>query len=324
MADEQAKRANEEALKRMTREAKEADPNAEVIELPDEDDEDDEPPPAAAGAREEQDQVSRSERRRNRYREAQDDARRAREESTELRARIAGLEQRVQAPPPAPAAPSAPQEDPFEARLKTTRKAAQDLQNDWDKVAQARNAEGKPIATSEDRQRYQDRWYELQTQTNEIIAERAAAKAAAQNQGNPTADRTQAVLEARYFDVVNHPDGALSKRVLAYANAEWARETVALGKTQTLELLDEVMEKSRVACGLKKAPPPTAATKARFSGISAGARGAATAAGGGKGPLVLSKADKQMARAMYSGSGITEKQMYQRWAQNQRKRQQPA
>lgn len=313
--DDDTQHANEEALKRMTREAKEADPDAEVVRLPEEGEEDEEPAPRETPEQTE----SRNDRRRNRYREAREEAAAAKRESADLKTRLAALESRYQAPMPQQAPPpAAPQEDPHEKRATAVQKEMQDLQRDWDKVSQARGADGKALATEEDRQRYQGRWYELNRRQQEIIVEQTAERMAAARGGyDPSAAATQAALEARYLDIVRHPD---SKRLLAYANAEWARETLANRKAESVELMDEVMERTRIACGIKKSPAPTPTAKARFSGIGAGARGAAVSNESGAGVRVLTKAEKIMARAAYRGAGLSEPQIYQKWAMNQQKR----
>ena len=91
--------------------------------------------------------------------------------------------------------------------------------------------------------------------------------------------------------------------------------TVQAWEKHMLEAIDKAIEETRRQFRLGKAPPPSAATRARFSGVSSGSSGAAAKTGPTK--VELTKEDRIMARAAFPK--LKEKDAYREYAKLQAK-----
>lgn len=300
-------RANESALAELQQTEK--DPQAETIELPDDDDE----TPAETQAA-----PDRAAKRRNRYREQTEARETAERERDEAQARYRALEAAQTVARSQPAAPTTENKpDPLEEKLKDIQAKKSQIQKEWNEVVTMATKAGAAVS-DEITQQYRSRFDALTIDQQETVAERVAARRAAANpQVDPNHAAAVAALRQRYADVANHPDGA---RVAGYASAQWSALQYRLGRAGTQEEMDHVFDDARRIFGLKRSPPPTAAAKARFSGASAGATGAAPSNGkpAGSGEFQMTKATKSMARAAYPN--LPEKVAYQKFAQNQLRR----
>lgn len=303
--DSAAQAANERAARALSQEEPENEAGAEVVEVPEEGDDEEEEQQGASP----QVVADRKERRRNRYREQADARVVAERENAELKARLSALEsQRFQQP----AREEPVKEDPIEKSLKETQEAASKLQSEYAALAKSATEKGM-IIPDEVVANYRQRYVDLTTRQQELIAEKVARKNAPTSNVDPEMAAGVAALRMRYSDIASHPQ---VQRIAQWASATWQALQLRLGRTGTQEEMDQVMEDARRVFGLKKSPPPSATAKARFSGQSAGATGAPRTNGApGAGQFVMNKHHKAMARAAFPG--LAEKQAFQKYAQLQ-------
>lgn len=281
--DSNARTANQKALEEIENaereeggKAKDREPNGPItVEVPDEEEEE---AVREAGSR-------NAENRRNRYREQKEGRERAERERDELAQRVRDLESRFAQPQP-----QAQQQQPVEQKNqyveqeKQVRQAIRELSEDFENL--------RPEAKNnvDVRKRFQDRYSELtahQQRLNAIIA-----TGGGQQPQNRQAEAFEVALTAKYPDVDLSP-GSAHRR---FADATCDR-LIAAGARAGWETIDKAIEETRRQFRLGKAPLPSAATRARFSGVSSGSSGAAAQSAPTK--VELSKEERTMARAMW-------------------------
>ncbi len=243
------------------------------------DDEEDEAP-RQAGQR-----TPRDENRRNRYREQVEARERAERERDELKGKYSEIEGRLNQitqqlqSPRQPDGGAQPGTHPAVAREQELRRLMQETSEEFDMLSP--EAKNKP----EIRKRYSERYQAYDTERqrlNAYIANGAPAQPQNQHQNN-----MQVMLMARYPDVMSKGEH------FQYADASYKR-LIATGAPDNWDTIDKAMEETRRQFRLGKAPPPSQATKARYSGVGSGANG--TASGGGSRKIELTKEDRVMAR----------------------------
>ena len=293
-----------EDLKEM-QEAEEAAGTEQVeVEDPEEAEEPQEPTPRQAARRE----------RAGKFKAEQEGRVAAERERDDLRVRLAAAEA---ARAYAPQHREEPKPDPADQEVERVTKEMQGLQSQYGELVRLAEAAQKAIAP-EVVQSFRDKYEALNVKRSETIAERAHRKVAGQAQQNgPTTEQAAAVaaLKMRYADVDSHPRGADIGR---YASGLWQAH-LASGGSNTLESMDRIVDDARRKFGIAKSPPPSAATKARYSGTGAGA----TAANGTNHAqdvksFPMNKTQRAMAMEMYPD--LPEKKAIQKFIQIQLKR----
>lgn len=150
--------------------------------------------------------------------------------------------------------------------------------------------------SSEDVERYHKRWRDLDTAHKTIITRREIQRATPQQQPNTMAQAAETHVR------VNYPELAENAVALQYTNglliqaqAERTRQT-GRQEPPTMQMLDAALKQTRRALSLGPKDPPTAAVKARFSGMPATQSGAQP---NGKKTVQLGKAERSMARTRW-------------------------
>lgn len=273
-------------------------PRIDVTERDDEDDDD--------VTEDKQERPSRKERRKNRYREAMERAEAAerRAEQAEQQARQAFMISQQQALTQKPAESS---KDEFKEKLDAVYREQEMLYREL-------NMKGQNIRPDEV-ERIEQRARELDEMKHEIIAQRLRKKEPGQAQGAPTGDMvTAAMIQMEYPDVCDNP------QVLAWAQSYYGMLR-AEGRPGTLVELREAMEKARQRYRLPTAkngrkPPPSPVSRSRYEGFSRGQAGATEEP---EQEVVMSKAFRKMANAMYPHVK-EEKKRFEMWAKGAGKR----
>jgi hypothetical protein len=280
--DSNIRAANQKAVEEIERAERETPAEEEptgntIIEL---DDEEDEEEPLGVQAT-----PGRSAERRNRYREQKEGREKAERDLAEMRQKHAELEGRIQQLQVQPAPQQgAPQQHPAIAREADLRRQMTELSEDFEMLQP--EAKQKP----EVRKRYTERFQALQSEQQRVNAYIATGGQV----NNPQADQQrqmQTMLTARYPDVMG------TDQHFQYADATYKRLRAA-GSPDNWDTIDKAMEETRRQFRLGKSPPPSAATRARFSGVSAGASGSRDTQSGPV-KIELTAADRVMARAAF-------------------------
>lgn len=243
---------------------------------------------------EEEDDVpqTRQERRKNRYKEANqraEAAERARDEALHI-ARTA-QEQAQQAAfarqPPQQA------EDPFKADEDAVYREQDLLYREWSQLSDEQRAESK-IADE-----YADKARALERRKFTVAAKREM-HANNIRPSNPN-EHIQARIRMDYPDVANHP------QAMQYAEY-YCRMRMAEGRPMDWNLLGEGMTRARSQFGMSGPPAPTKESKQRYMGAKKGASGGQ----GEKQTIKMNKHYMGMATAMYPD--IEPAKAYQKWA----------
>lgn len=295
-----------EEIKRLQQEEADSDTQVVEVEEPDEEEEPKEVTPRQAARRE----------RASKFKEAQERAAAAERERDDYRAKVAALEAArqytTQAPPK-----DEPKPDPADKDIEALDAEMQELQDQYAQLTtfaeKAQQAIDPKVVAS-----FRAKWAKLNTSKNEKIAEKVQRRTqvTTQQQG-PSAEQAAqaAALRVRYSDIVSHPE---ANRIAAYAAGLWQAHR-ARGGSDTVEEMDRVVNDARRVFGLAKSPPPSAATKARFAGVGAGA----TAANGETNGDAAKRfpINKQMiAQATAAYPDLPEKKAVQKFIQVQLKR----
>lgn len=161
----------------------------------------------------------------------------------------------------------------------------------------ARLVQEKKLTTQQDRD-MREKWANLDLKKGTLIVERREVLTAPKRE----AEARQNALRSRFPDVYGNP------KAHQYAAALWNMET-ARGAAEDDALHEQVMARTREEF-LGKRPPPSAASKNRASGMSAGARPAP----GGKVEVKMPRGQEidRMARAAYPN--LEPAQARQKWA----------
>jgi hypothetical protein len=279
-----------------------------VKELPVEPDPNEE---ASAGDTEEV-KAARRERRQNRFKEAQAsaEAEKARADAAERQlneertARIA-TETAARTYVEANRA-NQPQYDPWQVaadEVKTRRLA---LANE----VKILTAEGKYDA--EQQQRLLGEWTATEQRLNDISVnkqlyyrDQQQRQYAPNHQAQAQEAAVGAQIQTRYPDVVANPQAA------RFMEMTFLRAVQAEGRPNNWETADAAAAEARRAFKLGRPPPADAATKARYSGISAGSNGSANGASNGK--IGMTSKYKAMAHTRFPD--LSEEQAEKKWAQ---------
>jgi hypothetical protein len=254
----------------------------EIEQTPVDDEPDDDDDGAEAGP-------SRSDKKRNRYRAAQERAEAAERDRAELQGRLQQMQQlydeaRAQ---PLQQRPAEPQRDEVSDKI-------DQVYREQDLLYRELQAKGKAL-TQEELQRYEKRARELDETKHELIAERKLKTV--QPQGDPQIAAVQAFLRMQYPDVYG------SQQALGWAQSRYSQLKYE-GRAAGFELLQETMTEARQRFRLAGAsrsatPPPKASEKAKYTGAPRGG-----GAGGGASEEQLTVPRKpeyvRMARSVYA------------------------
>lgn len=236
--------------------------------------------------------------RQNKFRQMEEDNRRLRQEMDEIR-------QRAYQPPQAP---PQQQRNPHADQIERIDNATAALHREYEILA----TNGK--MTPQLQEEYNKKALHLQTAKMAAVSQAAA----------PQIDREAIVREAMWAQFANqHSDVFFDKNpnVKEYA---WAlyRQKIAMGVPDTMEMVDEVLDQTRIAFGKQprklRGSRPDAATKARFTGVPS--RGGGGGDMGEEGKIEMNAHDKRMARIAFGdkkgkdGKPWSEQQVYQHWA----------
>lgn len=223
---------------------------------------------------------TRADRRRNRFREQIEAREAAERERDELKRQ---LEQATRQPvyqPPPQAAPAGP--DPIDKELDDIYERRKQLAENY----YARSAKGE--VSREEHDKYLRDARKLEGETMRLEVRRELARSG--HQGQSPQDATRHAVKVRHFDVAANP------QAWAYAEHEYLKQTKALGKPDSVDLLDEVMDDARKQFRIGRykdgaaGPEPTARDRARLAGPPRG-----SASPQGKRTYQMSELERQMA-----------------------------
>lgn len=246
---------------------------------------------------------SRNERRRNRYREAQEEAAMARREADDLRRQNQQFMEMLQRQQ----APQAPQGPPPKSEV-------EELEGRWNDIARQqdllyRDYNSRKQVTPQEQEEFARKSRELQMQMTVTGGEIALRRAGVQKP--PDERQIRATIQAERLHS-EHGDIVGDERKRMYADGEW-RKLIAWGKPNDWSTICEAMERTRQAYGLplKSRQAPSESYKRKLAGSARGA-GASTGSES-RNTVVMGKAEKRMANAMYSHIS-DEGERYKRWA----------
>ena len=221
---------------------------------------------------------------------AKEELAKERAEAKELRERLARLEG-VVSTHQAATRPAAP--DPYQARLEAVRKRQSEEYNRL-------TAETKLGPLSPERAEYYTRVSaEIEEEKMTAVTERALARTVPEIKQATSRQK----WEERYPDVYGN------QRAYAYAEATRNRR-LALGEQETVEMVEEVMEETRVALKLGGKKGPSENVRARMSGVSSSGNGGGNSSTGGG--VQMTKELRRMATALYSD--LPEEEAVKKWA----------
>lgn len=307
------KAEGDEELKKTSVEVEDREEEEEPKEVSvDSDDDEDDPS---------DDQPTRAQKRANRYREARaaaqaaekraDEAEKRAQQEAQGRSEALRLAQEHIARQQQPAQP---QQDPWAHHAAQFERE----NNDIKELARVYKEAGKYDAEFEDK--LNKRYYDWQGRYNQFITQREIAihqmrqqQQAPQNQQSAAQAAWNARFQAEFPDVVGHP------AAMAHMMGGWQQEHAAAnhqGKQLTWEDIQRIVNNTRRAFGMIKSPPPSAATKARFSGSSGGSP--SHGSNGNGRTISMTKEYKLMAHARYPD--LEPEQAEQKWAKTVGKR----
>lgn len=260
-----------------------------VVDLDDSDDDQDGDEP----------QMSRKDKKRNRYREALERAEAAEKEAAAVKARLDAVERRMVQPPPVYQPPT-PTEDPSASKLREIREQQKNLRT----VYGARISDRNNPPSQEELNRLDQQFSELEDKATEIIVER---KIGSRVSNQPNDGGLNQMLQARYLDLVSNPQARQSALGLYMMK-------VAEGATPGIGLLDDVADETykRFRIGpYRKGVPPSKGAKHKLSGNPAGS---ADRPSGNSSPrtITMNKDMRKMADAW--GPHLPPKERYVAWA----------
>lgn len=237
---------------------------------------------------------TRDEKRRNRWAEHKQAREAAEQRATDLERQLAEERGRAQAMEAARQYQQAPQpqQDPFAEQERMILAEIQNLRKDYGRLDTTK-------VDQEDIDRFQKRWMDLDTAHKTVITRREIARAQQQQQpANPQAQATEVHVRMNYPEIA---DNAVALQythgLLIQAQAERTRKT-GRQEPPSMQMLDEALKKTRTALGIGPSPAPSAATRARFSGVSGSSQGA-PAQSNGRRMGQISKEERSMARARW-------------------------
>lgn len=291
--------ADKAAVDKMKARIAEAQDEAPVV--------DDETPVIAVSEEEDdgEERLSRDEKKRNRFREAQERAEAAEREAAHYRS-LYETSQR-----PAPREDPAPGEDP---KVKEVDNKLAEVRRRQKLLYQEFLAKQGKLSQQEIDQYERDN-HSLRDEEGELIYERRRLREAPQEEARRKADAQRAIYQQKYGDIYAHER---SREALIYAEGVYKQSLVRnAGRKTPEQLMDEAMDAARRdVLRTVKRPAPSESTRRRYAGEPSG-----PAAGAGDRDVVsvpMTKEYRRMATALYPG--MPENEAYKRWAKGPGKR----
>jgi len=264
------------------------------VELGDDDEEEDPAPVGTPG--------TRDAKRKSRWGELKESVERERAERERVERELAAERARSQTivemaqRQPATSSRQAPEEDPTIAEEKKITADMRAEQENYRRMVIAAGKEGLP---QEDHDRFHEKWSDLDSKRVDIRARRIARQTLAEErQRQPQAPTPEAQAAINHI-VTKYPDLANDDTAMQHANALLQAEIAKTYRRTrqpvkpTIDMLDRALQETRREFGTAQPPPPSAATKAKFSGMSTGQR--AASGSNGKRTVTLGKAERRMA-----------------------------
>lgn len=178
-------------------------------------------------------QMTRKEKKRNRFAEQIRRAEEAERENARLQAELDAT-RRYAAPPPAP---PPQQEDPFERQIQEAETNRTQLFEAYNNAVAAAGKDGLSKQTQDE---YLRRARELDAKLTDLRVDRRIAATQSASAGDPA----KVMVRARHMDVFSHPLAADEAKV-AYKRATSAKHLGGEGRPDNLETLDSVMDEVR-------------------------------------------------------------------------------
>jgi hypothetical protein len=228
---------------------------------------------------------------------AKEELEREKAEKQELRERLARLEGAVSAQ--RQPANDGGGKDPFEAELDNIYAEQQSAYM----AAQAEIQAGK--MTAERTKHYERIARDIDTRRARVNARREIAMT------EPIRQQSQAQQQW----VNKYPEVYGNQRAFQYAQGRY-QQRQALGDAITNDVVDEIMQETRVQFKLGGKPAPSASERARLSGTAS----SGNSGGGSKEPITLSREIRKIAIAAYGGRGISEADAIKKWTEKTGKR----
>lgn len=254
-------------------------------------------------------QVTRAEKKKNRFKEFEERTTRAEQAAEQARKEAQEARELYSRQLQHPQSQQTPQQqvNPTQQRLGQIQEAKRRLHEHYQAVASQPGYE--PNGKDRDRQR------QFESQAEELENMRVAAiSQASQPQQLNEQDLIRKVALHQYLN--SHADVTHDPKAWEWAHARWVQRK-AEGQADTIEMADEVMEEARIKFGKptrKSKGRPDQATKARLSGIASQSAGAAPDVG----MVKMNAMERKMAREMYDK--LPPEQAYQKWANGPGKR----
>lgn len=177
---------------------------------------------------------------------------------------------------------------------------------------EARRANGEQL-TDEERNQYLREAKELDDEQYELRFKKYGSTPQPQQPVQQEAPQVQA-LKYKYGDVITN------QRATAWATGQM-QATLAEREHQptqeeAMQILDEVMERTRQRFRIGSYSKSTDTSKKKFSGV--GSDYSTPGGGRGKAPVNLTDTEKSMARQFYSDTDLSEEEMYKKFAKEVR------
>lgn len=293
------KKSDEEEIKEPTAKEPEGDEEGAVeVDLSGPEDEDDE----GDGEEVTQPRTPRAQRRANRFKESQERANAAEQEALRAKAERDQLAAMLQ---------QANQNTHQQQTQQAAQSELDTIHREWEDIHVAFRAErDNGTLTPEKEEQYIRRAREIESKKIAAVVRQngLGGQQITPQQVQMLAQRQ--MLMNRYGDVLQHPQAA--RYALGVLETRRAR-----GEQDSEGLYDEIAEEARQRFGMQsqvRRPPPSAAQRQRFSGISAGGREAMARGNGNGGSMKLTKEDQKMATAMWPK--LKPQEAFKRYAAN--------
>jgi hypothetical protein len=223
---------------------------------------------------------------------AKEELEREKAEKQELRERLARLEGAVSAQ----RQPANDAKDPYEAELDAIYAEQQSA------YAAAHAEMQKPGGMSPERTKHYERIArDIDTRRARVNARREIAMT------EPIRQQSQAQQQW----VNKYPEVYGNQRAFQYAQGRY-QQRQALGDAITNDVVDEIMQETRVQFKLGGKPAPTVSERARMSGTASSGNGGGS---GSKEPLTLTREIRKIAIAAHGGRGVSEADAIKKWTE---------
>lgn len=270
---------------------------------------------AEEGEPETEPELTRQEKKRSRYREMSERARKADELEAQLaeerrqreeenrRFQLQLQQQQLMWQQQGAHGQQRQQPDPVQTEIEGVEREQALLLKEWGQL------QAKPGGvTQRDVDEYRQKALELQRKHQRLVAKSVLLEN--QQQHDPRAQAYEAQMQAvRGYLITTYPDVIQNDKARSWAIARW-HQRIAEGASDTRELVEKVMRETRQRFGLggEQRPAPDARTRQQFSGVRNGGAGQRNDA---PRKATLNKDQQKMALAMYPD--LPEEKAYALW-----------